>query len=141
LAPGRFAPDGHAQSDDKEPLMFISQAWAQDAAAGGGGGDIMMSLAPMVLIFVVFYFLLIRPQQRKMKEHKAMLQAVKRGDKILTTGGVFGQVALVGDDHLMIDVADGVQLRMSRDAVSAVLNRAPEAAKKPAVEKKSANDR
>ena len=129
--------------------MFISEAWAQAGAPAAGGGDLLVSLAPMVLIFVVFYFLLIRPQQRKMKDHKAMLQAVKRGDKILTTGGVFGQVALVGDDHLMVDVADGVQLRMSRDAVSAVLNRSPEAAKeaakestkKPTVDKKSANDR
>jgi preprotein translocase subunit YajC len=122
--------------------MFVSEAWAQAAApATGGGGDLLMSLAPMVLIFVVFYFLLIRPQQKKMKEHRAMLQAVKRGDKVLTTGGVFGQVALVGDDHLMVDVADGVQLRMSREAISAVVNRAPETAKKPATEKKSANDR
>lgn len=120
--------------------MFISEAWAQGTAAGGGG-DIVMSLAPLVLIFVVFYFLLIRPQQRKMKEHKTMLQAVKRGDKILTTGGVFGQVALVADDHLLVDVADGVQLRLSRDSVSAVVNRSVETVKKPTVEKKSANDR
>ena len=129
--------------------MFISEAWAQAGAPAAGGSDLLVSLAPMVLIFVVFYFLLIRPQQRKMKEHKSMLQAVKRGDKVLTTGGVFGQVALVGDDHIMVDVADGVQLRMSKDAVSAVLNRAPQAAKestkestkKSVVDKTSANDR
>jgi preprotein translocase subunit YajC len=121
--------------------MFISEAWAQSAAPAAGGSDILMSMAPMVLIFVVFYFLLIRPQQRKMKEHKAMLQAVKRGDKVLTSGGVFGQVALVAEDHIMVDVADGVQLKMSRDSVSAVMGRPGEQAKKPAVEKKSANDR
>ena len=67
--------------------MFISTAWAQ---GGGGGGDLFSALLPLVLIFAVFYFLLIRPQQQKMKRHREMLAAVRRGDKIITGGGVYG---------------------------------------------------
>ena len=66
--------------------MFISPAYAQ--AAGGGGGDPIMTFLPIVLIFVVFYFLLIRPQQKKMKAHREMIGALKRGDKVLTSGGI-----------------------------------------------------
>ena len=71
--------------------MFISTAWAQ-AGGAGGGGDIFTAMLPLVLIFAVFYFLLIRPQQKKMKTHQAMIGSLKRGDKIITGGGVHGTV-------------------------------------------------
>jgi len=109
--------------------MFISEAWAQAAGGAAGGGDMLMSLAPMLLIFVVFWFLLIRPQQKKQKEHRAMVAALKRGDRVVTTGGIHGQVTHVGDDHLMVEVADGVKLKIVRDAVSAIPSK-PEPVKK-----------
>ena len=81
--------------------MFISPAYAQ--SAGGGGFD-LVALAPLVLIFVVFYFLLIRPQQKRMKEHKAMLAKIHRNDRIVTNGGLIGKVARVHDERDELEV-------------------------------------
>jgi preprotein translocase subunit YajC len=120
--------------------MFISEAWAQaaPAATGGGGTEILMQMAPIVLIFIVFWFLLIRPQQKKAKEHRAMVQALKRGDRVITNGGIYGQVSHVADDHLMVEIADGVKIKLAREAVSAIPSK-PEPVKKD--EAKGANDR
>lgn len=119
--------------------MFISEAWAQTApAAAAGGTDMLMSIAPMVLIFIVFWFLLIRPQQKKAKEHRAMVAALKRGDRVVTNGGIYGQVTHVADDHLMVEIAEGVKIKLDRGAVSAIPGR-PEPVKKD--EAKGANDR
>lgn len=119
--------------------MFISEAWAQAApAAAAGGTDMLMSIAPMVLIFIVFWFLLIRPQQKKAKEHRAMVAALKRGDRVVTNGGIYGQVTHVADDHLMVEIADGVKIKLDRGAVSAIPGK-PEPVKKD--EAKGANDR
>ena len=79
----------------------------------------LIQFAPMVLIFVVFWFLLIRPQQKKAKEHRAMVAALKRGDRVVTNGGIYGQVSHVADDHLMVEIADGVKIKIVRDAVAA----------------------
>jgi preprotein translocase subunit YajC len=119
--------------------MFVSEAWAQAAGGTGGGGDMLMSLAPMVLIFVVFWFLLIRPQQKKAKEHRSMVAALKRGDRVVTSGGIYGQVSHVADDHLMVEIADGVKIKVVRDAISAVPGK-PEPVKKEE-SKQGANDR
>ncbi|HEY1383432.1 MAG TPA: preprotein translocase subunit YajC [Dongiaceae bacterium] len=119
--------------------MFISEAWAQAAGAPAGGGDMLMTLAPMVLIFVVFWFLLIRPQQKKAKEHRAVVSALKRGDRVVTSGGIYGQVTHVADDHLMVEIAEGVKIKVLRDAISAVPSK-PEPVKKDDA-KKGANDR
>ncbi|MBL9036338.1 MAG: preprotein translocase subunit YajC [Rhodospirillaceae bacterium] len=118
--------------------MFISEAWAQAAGGAAGGTDMLVSLAPMVLIFIVFWFLLIRPQQKKAKEHRAMVAALKRGDRIVTNGGIFGQVSHVADDHLMVEIAEGVKIKIARDAVAAIPSK-PEPVKKD--EAKGANDR
>jgi preprotein translocase subunit YajC len=120
-------------------MMFISEAWAQAAGAPAGGGDMLMTLAPMVLIFVVFWFLLIRPQQKKAKEHRAVVSALKRGDRVVTSGGIYGQVTHVADDHLMVEIAEGVKIKVLRDAISAVPSK-PEPVKKDDA-KKGANDR
>jgi preprotein translocase subunit YajC len=97
--------------------MFISPAYAQ-AAGGGGGSDFLIQLLPLVLIFVVFYFLIIRPQQKKAKEHKAMIDALKRGDRIVTGGGLIGTVQRVVDDReAVIEIADGVRVRILRAMV------------------------
>ena len=101
--------------------MFISPAFAQSA---GGGQDMLMSLAPLVLIFVVFYFLLIRPQQKRMKDHKAMLAAIRRGDKVVTGGGIIGTVARVpNDDEAIVDIADGVRVRVLRSTITSILTK------------------
>lgn len=103
--------------------MLISPAYAQ---AAGGGQDMLLSLAPLVLIFVVFYFLLIRPQQKRMKEHKAMLGALRRGDRVVTGGGIIGTVARVpNDEEVVVDIADGVRVRVLRGTISSVLTRGP----------------
>ncbi len=101
--------------------MFISPAYAQ---SGGGAGGGIEALLPLVLIFVVFYFLLIRPQQKKMKDHKAMLADIRRGDKIVTGGGIMGTVAKVDDDHTVtVEIAKDVKVKVRRELVSAVLNK------------------
>jgi preprotein translocase subunit YajC len=106
--------------------MFSSAAYAQAAtpAPAGSGTESLISLLPFALMFVVFYFLLIRPQQRKMKEHKAMLDALRRGDKVVTGGGIIGSVTHVGsDDEITVEIADGVRVRALRSAVTAVLSK------------------
>lgn len=95
--------------------MFFTPAYAQ--SAGGFGG--MASLVPLILIFVIMYFLLIRPQQKKVKEHKAMVEALQRGDQIVTQGGVFGKITRLRDDNeLEVEIADGVQVRVVRSTVA-----------------------
>ena len=102
--------------------MWISPAYAQ--AAGGPGGFDIMSLAPLLLIFVVFYFLLIRPQQTKMKQHRAMLAAIRRNDRVLTGGGIIGTVTKVtSDSELIVEIAEGVRVRIARGTVAEVLSR------------------
>lgn len=101
--------------------MLVSPAFAQ-AAAPAGGGDMLVSFLPFVLILVVFYFLLIRPQQKRLKEHKAMLEAVRRGDRIVTGGGIIGTVAKVdSDNELVVEIAEGVRVRVLRSTVTSVL--------------------
>ena len=92
--------------------MLISPAYAQ--APGAGGGDVLVSLLPIILIFVVFYFLLIRPQQKKVKQHRAMIEAVRRGDRIVTSGGIIGTVTKVISDG---EVADrpGYRVKVAPD--------------------------
>lgn len=121
--------------------MFISTAYAQAAGAPAGGADMIMQFAPLVLIFIVFYFLLIRPQQKKMKEHKAMLDAVRRGDKVVTGGGIVGTVVRVGtDDEVTVEIADNVRVRCLRSTISLVLNKGEPAKDAPAKDEPAASD-
>jgi len=107
--------------------MLISPAYAQ--AAGGGGGADFSFLIMMVLLFMVFYFLLIRPQQKKMKQHKAMVEALKRGDKVVTQGGIFGTITkVVSDAEVQIEIAEGVRVRVVKGTISEILSK-PEPAK------------
>ncbi len=105
--------------------MLISPAYAQ-AAGPAGQGDFLVSLLPLILIFIVFYFLLIRPQQTKMKAHRAMLAAVKRGDRVLTGGGIIGQVVKVeeGEDVVLVEIAKDIRVRVARGSISDVLGKA-----------------
>ena len=103
--------------------MLISPAYAQGAAPAGAFD--IMTIVPLILIFVVFYFLLIRPQQKKMKEHRAMLDAVRRGDRIVTNGGIVGLVTKVlpDDKALMVEIANDVKVKVMRDMIANVLSK------------------
>ena len=98
--------------------MLISPALAQDAAGGGGGA--MIQLLPLVLIFVVFYFLLIRPQQKKLKEHRRLVSELKRGDKVITAGGLHATVVKVEEDDqtLILEIAKDVRVKAQRHTIS-----------------------
>jgi preprotein translocase subunit YajC len=85
-----------------------------------GGSDMLSTFLPIVAIMAIFYFLMIRPQQKKMKAHKAMVEAIGKGDKIITSSGFFGTVSKVEEDGLTIEIGEGVKVKMLRDAVSQV---------------------
>lgn len=102
--------------------MFVSPAFAQAGGDVAGAGAGIVQFLPLILIFVVFYFLLIRPQQKKMKQHRDMLAAIRRGDRIVTGGGIVGMVNKVIDDNeILVEIADGVRVRVHKPLVSAVL--------------------
>jgi preprotein translocase subunit YajC len=103
--------------------VFISQAFAQaaPAAAPGGTESSLLTLLPLVLMFVVLYFIMIRPQMKKQKEHKAMVDALAKGDEVVIAGGVLGRVTKLGDTYLGVEVADNVELQVQRVSVIQVL--------------------
>lgn len=100
--------------------MFISNAYAQ-AAAGGDTSSSLISMLPLVLMFVVLYFVMIRPQMKRQKEHKAMIEALAKGDEVVLGGGVLGRIAKVGESYLQVEVANGVELQVQRGSVVQVL--------------------
>jgi preprotein translocase subunit YajC len=99
---------------------LISTAAAQ-AAAPAAQGNALMQMAPLVLIFIVFYFLLIRPQAKRAKEHKALIASLSAGDEVVTGGGILGKVTEVSDQFLVVEVADGVRVKIQRHTVTQVL--------------------
>jgi preprotein translocase subunit YajC len=106
--------------------VFISEAFAQaaPAAAAGTADSIFGSLGqllPLVLMFVVLYFIMIRPQMKRQKEHKAMVEAIGKGDEVVIGGGVLGRVAKIGETYLHVEVANGVELQVQRASVVQVL--------------------
>jgi preprotein translocase subunit YajC len=104
--------------------VFISSAFAQTAPAAAAGGDLqstLMSMLPLVLMFVVLYFVMIRPQMRKQKEAKAMIDALAKGDEVVTVGGMLGRVTKLNDNSLSLEVANGVEVQIQRNAVVQVL--------------------
>ncbi len=101
--------------------MFISEAYAQAAGGGIGGFE---SFIPFILIFVVFYFLLIRPQQKRAKEHKAMVEGLKRGDKVITSGGIMAKVSKVIDENeVELEIARDVKVKVVRSTISQVMGK------------------
>jgi preprotein translocase subunit YajC len=103
------------------PIPMFFQAGAAPAAAAGGG-DLMMSLLLPVGMIVIFYFLLIRPQSQRLKKHRAMIAAMKKGDKVITQGGIIGRVFKITDDEVTIDTGEGGKLRIVRSMVVEVKN-------------------
>jgi preprotein translocase subunit YajC len=113
IVPIRFFPFPGAQ-------VFISTAYAQTA----GGGDMqssLMSMLPLVLMFVVLYFVMIRPQMKKQKEHRTMIEALAKGDEVATAGGLLGKVTRLGEGYLSLEIANGVEVQVQRSAVVQVL--------------------
>lgn len=99
--------------------MLISTAWAQSGAATGGEGDFFLSMVPLVAIFLIMYFLLIRPQQQKMKAHREQVASTRRGDRVVTGGGLIGTVVKVDDenDEVLVELAEGVRVRAVRSSL------------------------
>lgn len=101
--------------------MFITPAYAQGV---GGGSDMLISLLPFVLIFVIMYFLILRPQQKRVKQHQEMVSSLRRGDTVVTTGGLVGKITKIVDDtEVELQLADGVRVRQMRQMVSEVRTR------------------
>ncbi len=106
--------------------MFATPAYASTAgaaAAGGGMAAAVLQFLPFILIFVLFWFLLIRPQQKRMKEHRAMVEAVKRGDTVVLSNGMVGKVTRVEDAEAMVEIAQGVNVRVVKSMIAEVRNR------------------
>lgn len=105
--------------------MFISEAFAQAAPAATGAPDSFLgslgSMLPLVLMFVVLYFVMIRPQMKRQKEHKAMIDALAKGDEVVTGGGLLGKVAKMGETFVHVEVASGVEVQVQRSAIVQVL--------------------
>ena len=102
--------------------MFISTAFAQTAGGPASGSGILVQMAPLVLIFVVFYFLLIRPQQKKMKEHKAKIDSVKKGDQVVTGGGLVGKVVRVDEVYAEVELAPGMKVKAVKSTLTDVID-------------------
>lgn len=120
--------------------MFVSQAFAQ-GIGGGAGGDLFTMLLPLVLIMGVFWFLLIRPQQKRIKEHQELIRSVRRGDVVVTSGGLIGKVSRVVDDNeVLLEVAENVRMRLQKSAINEVRTKGEPVATEapePAPKKKS----
>jgi preprotein translocase subunit YajC len=104
-----------------ESRLFITPAFAQGAPAGGGT-DMILQFVPFILIFVIMWFLIIRPQQRRVREHQEMIKNVRRGDTVVTSGGIIGKVTKVVEDaaDVEVEIADGVRVKVARAMISEV---------------------
>ncbi|MEW5756417.1 MAG: preprotein translocase subunit YajC [Pseudomonadota bacterium] len=100
--------------------FFISDAMAQTAAPQGGG-DPLLGLIPFILLFVIFYFFLIRPQSKRVKEHKKMLEALGKGDEVVTNGGVLGRVVDIGPDFIALEIAQGTTIKVQKNYIASLM--------------------
>ena len=103
-------------------MLLISNAWAEGAPAGvAAPGGAIAQFLPLIIIFLLFYFMLIRPQQKKMKEHQAMLAGLQKNDEVVTNGGALGKIVKLGDNFVTLEVADGVQIKVQRAAIQSLM--------------------
>ncbi|MBW7057124.1 preprotein translocase subunit YajC [Paracoccus bogoriensis] len=102
--------------------MFVTPAYAQ-AAGSPGAGAAFAQFIPLILIFLIMYFLMIRPQQKRLRAHREMVGALKKGDHVVTQGGVLGKVTSVRDDELEVEIAQGVRIRVVRSTIAQVVNK------------------
>jgi len=100
--------------------FFINEAWAEGTPATGTEAG-FMSLVPLILIFVIFYFLLLRPQIKRAKEHKKMVESLAKGDEVVTNGGLLGKVTQLGDSFMVVEIAQGVEVKVQKSAVSSLV--------------------
>jgi preprotein translocase subunit YajC len=101
--------------------MFITPAFAQSIFGGGANSGMIVQFMPLILIIVIMYFLILRPQQRKVKQHQEMIKALRRGDSVITNGGLVGKVTkVVDDDVIEVEISDGVRVRQMRSMVTEV---------------------
>ena len=108
--------------------MFISPAYAQ--TAGGGGGDFLVTIFPFILVFAIIYLLILRPQQKRIKDHQAMVAGIRRGDTVVTSGGILGKVTKVVDDaELQVEIAENTRVRVVRSTISEVRSKTEPAPK------------
>ena len=96
-------------------------AWAQGAGGAGAGPGPLVNLMPIALMFVILYFLMIRPQQKRAREHETMVQNLKRGDEVVTTGGIHGRIQAIADKVLTVEIAPNVRIRLDREQVASIL--------------------
>ena len=101
--------------------MFISNAYAQAAQGAASPESGLLGMLPLVLMFVVLYFVMIRPQMKRQKEAKAMIEALAKGDEVVTAGGVIGKISKLGDNFIHLEVANGIELQIQRGAITQVL--------------------
>ena len=101
--------------------FFISDAMAEGAAAAGQQGSGLMGMLPLLVIMVLFYFMLIRPQTKRAKEHKNMVEALSKGDEIVTNGGLLGKVNDVGESFLHVEIANGVDVKIQKQSVATLV--------------------
>ncbi len=124
--------------------MWISEAFAQDAGKSSGGSDFLTGILPLILIFVVFWFLLIRPQQKRMKEHRALIAAIKKGDEVMTAGGIVGKVIKAAEHSptVEVEIADNVRVQIARGQIAGLWNpqAMPQPGAAPAPGQQPAND-
>ena len=119
-------------------MINIAYAMGQGGAAAGQGGG-FSSFIPLILMFVIFYFLLIRPQQKKQKQQRSMIEGLKNGDRIITSGGIHGRITSITDDTLTIEVADRVRVKLNRSNVSVLFQ--PSSQSQPAKIEKTGSDK
>ena len=105
-------------------FQLIASAHAQEAASAvAGEPSVLSGILPLILMLVVFYFLLIRPQQKKIANHKKMVDALRRGDKVVTSGGIYGTIAKVEEEQLQLDIAENTRVKIDKNSVAVVLTR------------------
>lgn len=109
------------------PVLLMGTQPSQGGGAATGSGGLLLTLLPFVLIFAIFYFLVIRPQAKRQRETVKMLEALKQGDRVVTSGGLFGTVASVKDNVVVLKVADQVRVEVAKSAVTAVVEKSREA--------------
>ncbi len=104
------------------PFLILIGCATPGGAGGSGGSSLLPGMIPFILIFVLFYFLILRPQQKQSRELKEMKSNLKRGDNVLTSGGIYGKVVNVNEDVLSVEIAKGINIKMTRSGVSAIVN-------------------
>jgi preprotein translocase subunit YajC len=104
-------------------MHYLAYAMGQGGSGGGGQGGSLGAFIPLILMFVIFYFLLIRPQQKKSKMHKQMLSEIKKGDQVVSSGGLYGVVTGITDDVVTMEIAPKVRVKVSRGSISGIMNK------------------